>query len=351
MPRTWDETYWGVNVREGANAYWVTLIFDVELLVTGAVRCDGVEVSVEVPLRQTDVKMDFALQVPLDYVSLSDEVVALTAKRLRLDGSGAIRPRLSAAKREMSSGDPFLLKGNTNKSNEVRRWWAAHRRSASRWRSSARCCDAPRLCAERLPMDKAEGGVEAMDNETWAQEAPSSTTASARVRVVRAPAPRRLTTTARRLVVEAPRRLAALRHRRRRSSRRRLAAHLARGAAPPLRRPLRRRRAGGGGGLAGHAVARRSRRVGRVARRVQRHRVRQLPPAPTRCAGSPSACAGMPTTTRRAASRRGAPTSDSSSAPPATSSPDRGGVAGPLLPSSELPGWWLEQLDDFPAAP
>ena len=26
----------------------------------------------------------------------------------------------------------------------------------------------------------------------------------------------------------------------------------------------------------------------------------------------------------------------------------RGGVAGPLLPSSELPGWWLEQLDGLP---
>ena len=40
------DPYEVVNVREGANAYWVTLIFDVELLVTGAVRCDGVEVSV-----------------------------------------------------------------------------------------------------------------------------------------------------------------------------------------------------------------------------------------------------------------------------------------------------------------
>ena len=315
----WDETYWGVNVREGANAYWVTLIFDAELLVTGSVRCDGVEVSVEVPLRQTDVKMDFALQVPLEYVDLSDEVVALTAKRMRLDGSGAIRPRLSAAKREVSSKDPFLLLGNTNKSNEARRWWAAHEEVRVKMevvREMLR--DAPRLCAERLPIDKAEGGAANVQNETWVQEGAASTPTrrTSRTRACSS-APTTMSSSCRR---QAPRRLAALRHRRRRSPRRRLAAHLARGAAPPLRRPLRRRRAGGGGGLAGHAVARRTRRVGRVAQRLDAEL--------TARAGSPSACAGTPTTTRRAASRRRVPTSDSSSAParagtavPATSSP------------------------------
>ena len=109
--------------------------------------------------------------------------------------------------------------------------------------------DAPRLCAERLPIDKAEGGAANVQNESWVQEGavfdPDAAYESY-ARLLLSPHDDELV-----VVVEAPRRLAALRHRRRRSPRRRLAAHLARGAAPPLRRPLRRRRAGGGGGLAG----------------------------------------------------------------------------------------------------
>ena len=345
------DPYEVVNVREGANAYWVTLIFDAELLVTGAVRCDGVEVSVEVPLRQTDVKMDFALQVPLDYVSLSDEVVALTAKRLRLDGSGAIRPRLSAAKREVSSGDPFLLKGNTNKSNEVRRWWAAHEEVRVKMeivREMLR--DAPRLCAERLPMDKAEGGVEAMDNETWAQEGAEfddsvSDAYESYARLL-------LGGHNDELVVSSSKRPAA-------SLRSATAAADLRGVDSPLislEVPLRRcavrcavgvpaAAAGSPGTPSLDALDAWAASLGEYNatefhyNATGTNTLRWLAKCLRWHAYDYATCGIEKESADErfvvCASRYIEPT-------------DRGGVAGPLLPSSELPGWWLEQLDGIP---
>ena len=50
-------------------------------------------------------------------------------------------------------------------------WWAAHEEVRVKMevvREMLR--DAPRLCAERLPIDKAEGGAANVQNETWVQE-------------------------------------------------------------------------------------------------------------------------------------------------------------------------------------
>ena len=239
----WDETYWGVNVREGANAYWVTLIFDVELLVTGAVRCDGVEVSVEVPLRQTDVKMDFALQTPLEYVDLSGRSrrahrQADAPRRLRRDPAAAVG---GEARGELQRPLPAL--GNTNKSNEARRWWAAHEEVRVKMeivREMLR--DAPRLCAERLPIDPAEGGAANVQNESWVQEGAvfdPDAAYDSYARLLLSPHNDEL------VVSSSKRPAASLRSATAAADLRGVDSptHLARGAAPPLRRPLRRRRA------------------------------------------------------------------------------------------------------------
>ena len=97
-------------------------------------------------------------EVRIEHVSAGGDVTVLKPSVKLQAGEVIDASRLSAAKREVSSKDPFLLLGNTNKSNEARRWWAAHEEVRVKMevvREMLR--DAPRLVVgpvHHIPLDQ-----------------------------------------------------------------------------------------------------------------------------------------------------------------------------------------------------